>query len=127
MYLVIINAMMMGRGSSVSIVAELVAGRPGFDSRQVQGVSSLRRRVQTGSGAHPASCQMGTEVHSRDVNLTTHLHLATELGIRGAMPPLPHTSSWRGTELSTGQLYLRLYKPLHVCVDDTVPIQLHCS
>jgi len=41
-------------------MTELLAGRPGFDSRQEQGFFSLRHRVQTGSGVHPASCPMGT-------------------------------------------------------------------
>jgi hypothetical protein len=48
------------RSSSVSIVTELRAGRPGFDSRHEQELFSLRHRVQTQSGAHPVSYQMGT-------------------------------------------------------------------
>jgi len=31
----------------------------------------------------------------RGVKLTTHLHLAPRLRMRGAIPPLPNTSSWR--------------------------------
>jgi hypothetical protein len=41
------------RCSSVSIVTELRVGQPGFDFRH-------RHRVLNGSGAHPASYQMGT-------------------------------------------------------------------
>ena len=45
-----------GPGSSVGIAIELRAGRSGIESQ--------RRRdfppVQTGPGAHPASCKMGT-------------------------------------------------------------------
>jgi hypothetical protein len=37
----------------------LLAGRPGFDSRQGQDISLLYS-VQTGSGAHPASYTMDT-------------------------------------------------------------------
>jgi hypothetical protein len=35
------------------------------------------------------------------VKLTTHLHPAQRLRTRGAIPPFPHTSSWR----AQGQLY----------------------
>jgi len=44
-------------GSSVSTETRLRAGRPSFNSRQRQwwDFSSLRHRVQTGSGYHPAS------------------------------------------------------------------------
>jgi len=42
-------------------VTKLRAGRPGFNSRQVnEGILSLRHRIQTGSGAHVACCPMGT-------------------------------------------------------------------
>jgi hypothetical protein len=34
--------------------------------------------------------------------MTTHLRLVPKLRIRGAIPPLPHTSSWSGAWLSTG-------------------------
>jgi hypothetical protein len=40
-------------------VMKIVAGRPGFESRQEQDFSLLHS-VQTGSGACPASYQMGT-------------------------------------------------------------------
>jgi hypothetical protein len=39
-----------------------MAGRPEFDSRQGLEFFSSRRRVQIGSGAHPASYPMDTEV-----------------------------------------------------------------
>jgi hypothetical protein len=32
----------------------------------------------------------------REVKLTTHLYPVPMLGIRGTLPPLPHTCSWRG-------------------------------
>jgi len=43
------------------------------------------------------------------VKLTTHFHLVLKLRTGGAIHPLPHTSSWRRAELSTGTtLPLRL-------------------
>jgi hypothetical protein len=57
---------------------ELRAGRPGFDSRQVQKPFFLHS-VQNGSGAHPASYSMGTgalslELKRHGSELITHLH-----------------------------------------------------
>jgi hypothetical protein len=54
-------------GSSTSIVSRLWAGRPGSNSGKVQGCSSFRRRVQTGSVAHPASYPIGTGALSPEV------------------------------------------------------------
>jgi len=42
--------------SAVSIATRLRTVRPGFDSRQGPGFFLLATGVQTGSGAHPASC-----------------------------------------------------------------------
>jgi len=47
---------MSGPGSSVGIATELQAGRSGIESRWRRDFPP----VQTGSGAHPASCKMGT-------------------------------------------------------------------
>jgi hypothetical protein len=47
------------RDSSVSIVTWPLAGRPGFDSRKVQGFLSLFHRDQTGSGIHPPTYPVG--------------------------------------------------------------------
>jgi hypothetical protein len=47
-------------GSSVCPMTRLRAGRPRFDTRQVQVSFSLYYRVQTGSGVHPASYPVGT-------------------------------------------------------------------
>jgi hypothetical protein len=44
--------------SSVSVVIRLRVGRPVFDSLQEQGFSLFQHRVQTGSGAYPASYVM---------------------------------------------------------------------
>ena len=45
-----------GLGSSVGIATELRAGRSGIESRWGRDFPP----VQTGPGAHPASCTMGT-------------------------------------------------------------------
>jgi len=60
-----------------------------------KGFYSLRHRVQTGSGAHPATCPMGTgSKATRGWNwpLTSILCWGY-----GAIPPLSHTYSWRST------------------------------
>jgi len=62
-----------GLGSSVGIATELRAGRSGIESRWERDFPP----VQTGPGAHPASCKMGTDSFpgvkcGRDVLLTTH-------------------------------------------------------
>ena len=61
------------RGSSVGIATELRAGRSGIESRWGRDFPP----VQTGPGAHPASCKMGTGSFpgikcGRGVLLTTH-------------------------------------------------------
>jgi len=38
----------------------------------------------------------------RGPKLTTHLHPVPKLRMRGAIPPLSNTSSWCGSQLSTG-------------------------
>jgi hypothetical protein len=59
---------------------------------------SLHHRVQTGSGAQPASYPMGTRGsfsggrNGRGVKLTTHLHLVPRSRMRGAIPPLPQSA-----------------------------------
>jgi hypothetical protein len=58
------------------------------------------------------------ECSGRSVKLTTYLHLVPRLRMRGAILPLPHTSSWIGTYLSTGTtlrfsyLYSCIFCPL---------------
>jgi len=63
-----------GPGSSVSIATGYVLDGPGIESRWGARFSAP---VQTGSGAHPASCTMGTGSFpgvksDRGVTLTTH-------------------------------------------------------
>jgi hypothetical protein len=47
------------------------------------------------------------------VKLTTHLHLVPKLRIRGAIPPFPHVSSWRGAHFSTGYVFVAWYLVKH--------------
>jgi len=65
-----------GPGSSVGIATELRAGQSGIESRWGRDFPP----VETGPGAHPASCKMGTGSFpgvkcGRVVLLTTHLLL----------------------------------------------------
>ena len=48
----------------------------------------------------------------RDVNFTTHLHLALRFSMNGSMPLSPHTPSWRWNE----KLSMRVYVCVCVCV-----------
>jgi hypothetical protein len=51
---------------------------------------SHHHRVQTGSGAHPASYANSYWVLLlRGVKLTSHLHIVSRLRMCGAIPPLP--------------------------------------
>jgi hypothetical protein len=92
----------MSRGISVSIVTEY--GLDDRDSIPDRG----RGFFQTGSGAHPASCPMGTGVLSpglkrgRGVMLTTHPHLVPRLSMsRSYTSSPPHVPPW----CVAGQLY----------------------
>jgi hypothetical protein len=60
------SVLLISLHSSVNIVTGLWAGRQGFDSRKGQGILSLRHRVQTGSGAHPAFVQWERGGHEAD-------------------------------------------------------------
>jgi hypothetical protein len=71
------------RGSSVSIVSDYGLDDRAIGVRSPAGVKDFSSSlcVQTGSGAHPASCTMGTggpfpgAKRGRGVTLTTHPHL----------------------------------------------------
>ena len=70
-----------GPGSSVGIATGYELDGPVIESRCGAKFSAT---VQTGPGAHPASCTMGTGSFSgvksgRGVELTTHSHLAPRL------------------------------------------------
>ena len=70
-----------GQDSSVGIAIRYVAGRSGD---RIPVLARYSPPVQTGPGAHPVSCTMGTgsldrEKSVRSVVLTTHRHLASRL------------------------------------------------
>jgi hypothetical protein len=52
------------------------------------------------------------------VKLTNHLHLVPWSRMRGAIPPLPSTPSWRGAQLkkAQGQIYLYLEMNRKFCI-----------
>ena len=96
-----------GPGSSVGIATDYRLDDPGIESRWGQDFSP----VQTGPGAHPASCTMGTGAFPRvkcgwDVLLTTHFLLAPRSWKSRAIP-LP-TPLWATTGRVMGLLYLYL-------------------
>ena len=81
-----------GPGSSVGIATELRAGRSGIESRWGRDFPP----VQTGLGAHPASCKMGTGSflgvkYGRGVLLTT--------------PPLLVPQSWKSRAIPLPTLW----------------------
>jgi hypothetical protein len=96
------------RGSSVSIVSD-----NGLDDRAIGIRSPAEAKdfssnicVQTGSGAHPASCTMGTggpfpgAKRGRGVTLTTHPHIVPRSGMsRSYTSSPPQAPSWRVEEL----------------------------
>jgi hypothetical protein len=65
-----------------------------------RGIFSLRHRVQTDSGAHPASYPVGTKSSFPRVNIMSRLRMS------GAIPPIPDKSLWLGTWLSTGTSFV---------------------
>jgi hypothetical protein len=76
-----------GSVSSVGIATELRAGRAGIESRWGRDFPP----VQTGPGAHPASCEMGSSSFpvvkcGRGVMLTTHHLLVPRLWKSKAIP-----------------------------------------
>lgn len=48
----------------------------------------------------------GQRSNDETVKPSTHLHLVSKIKMRGAVPPLPHITSWNGTVLSTETAYL---------------------
>jgi hypothetical protein len=73
--------MFLGAGVAQSVWCldtDWTTGQSGFDPRQRRKYFFSNLCVQTGSGAHPASCPVGNGVPSsgvkrgRDVTLTTH-------------------------------------------------------
>jgi hypothetical protein len=98
------------QGSSVSIVSDYGVDDRSFEVRSPAGAKNFSSSlcVQTGSGAHPASCTIGTGVLSpgvkggRGVTLTTHVHLVPRSLICRSCTSSPH-KRLHGRVL--GQLY----------------------
>jgi hypothetical protein len=76
------------------------AGWRGFDSRQGQDFS-LFCSVQNGSGAHPASYPISSGGFFSGGKADHSPPSSAEVKNSGTVPPLPHTSSWRGAQLIT--------------------------
>jgi len=113
-YLILVHILhYQNRGGSVSAVTRLGAGRPGLDSRQEQARFSHRHRVQASFGAHPTSYPMGTGALSPGVKRLGREadHSPLSSVEHGTIPPLPHTSSWRGTRLNTGSTLAFTFLP----------------
>jgi hypothetical protein len=91
---------------SLSLGSGLWAGYSRVAVPAGTGNFSLHHRVQNGSGARPASYPMGTRgsfpggkaTGVRGMKLTTHLHLVPRSSMRGVIPLLPNTPSWRGAQ-----------------------------
>jgi hypothetical protein len=87
----------------------------GFDSRRGLRIFLFTTASRTALGPTQPPIQWVTGALSLGgksgwgVRLTTHLHLLPRSVMRGTMPPLPNTPSWRGAQLKAkGQLCLHL-------------------
>ena len=105
-----------GPGSSVGIATAYGLDGPGIESRW----GEIFTPVQTGPGAHPASCTMGTGSFpgvksGRGVTLTTHSLLVPRSWKSRAIP-LPTLRTTTGPV--TGTLYIYLYLYIVTFVND---------
>jgi hypothetical protein len=88
--------------SSVGIVTTIKVGRPRIDSRQEQWRKFLSLLLRADRLWGPPSLLtnsfrgLSSGVKRQGIKLTTHLHVVPRLKMRGAIPSLHHTSSWRG-------------------------------
>jgi hypothetical protein len=88
-------------------VSKLRDRRPEFIPGRGRDPFSLRHRVQTASGAHPASYPVGTGEFFPGVKGTGReadhsSPSSAEVMNAWGITPFPHTFSWRGKYLSTG-------------------------
>jgi len=51
--------------------------------------------------SYPVGIDGSSPASKRPRGKVAHVHVAQNLRMRGTVPPLPHTPSWRGTYLST--------------------------
>jgi hypothetical protein len=89
------------RGGTINTVIELRAGRPGFDSRQGQWFFFFATVSRPSLGPTQPSVKWVLGAFSAGGGVLKrpgrdHFHLVPRLRMRGAIPPLPYTSSWRG-------------------------------
>ena len=118
---------MCGPDSSVDIVTDYGLDGPGIESQWSEIFRPSRPAlgpIQTGPGAHPASCTMGTGSFpgvkcGRGVLLTTHLLLVPPLW-KGRAIPLP--TLWATTGSVTGTLYLFYNKDVDVLDSNLVRV-----
>jgi hypothetical protein len=90
----------MSWDGSVNLFTELTGWASGVPFMAGAESFCLRHRIQTGSGAHPASYSMGTEALFSGVKRpgreADHLQLVPRLIMYGTIPSLINTSSWYG-------------------------------
>jgi hypothetical protein len=90
----------INRDSSVDIATGYILGGRGSISGKGRDFS-LFRSVQTRSGAHPTSCPRSTGEYFPGGKAAGAWRwpltfISAEVKNGGALPPLPHTSSWHG-------------------------------
>jgi hypothetical protein len=118
----------ISRGGSVSTVSDY-----GLDDQDIEVRSPAETKdfscslcVQTGSGAHPASCPMGTGgpfpgvKRGRVVTLTTHPHLVPRSGVSRIYTCV----ACSGTTLLFFLLCFCVVRCMHVCI--VVPKVCEC-
>jgi len=81
---------------AISIVTKLRGGRPGFDSRHGREIAFSLSLPRSDWLCGPTSLLSSGYwgVFLRSVKLTIHDRLVPRLGMRGAITPHPHTSTW---------------------------------
>jgi hypothetical protein len=94
----LVSIPLQSRDSSVSIALGYGLDDRGSRVRFPAGARNFspHYRIQNGSGAHPASYPMATGGSFPGGKAATHPHLVSRSRMRGGIPPLPNTSSWRG-------------------------------
>jgi len=78
-------------------------GRGSIPERSWEQFSSTSRSYRVCGPPKPPS-QWVLGALSSGAKMSTHLRQLPRLRMRGAMPPVPHTSSWRGTWLTRGAI-----------------------